>query len=135
MRVIITIARASNSLSLSVAVWTVEFLGFHKGSGPAQQIHTCHEGQHMGAAQQEASGINTEPHCNASFTKSYFFNPLLLFCYTSYVFLNLSPFMTSHTCLSILLLVCCTFLCQLCMYEQFLGLEDHPGLGHTTVSR
>lgn len=62
MRVIITIARASNSLSLSVAVWTVEFLGFHKGSGPAQQIHTCHEGQHMGAAQQEASGNNTEPH-------------------------------------------------------------------------
>lgn len=68
----IRIARASNSLSLSVAVWTVAFLVFHKGSGPAQQIHTFHEGQHMGAAQHIGSQGHhiTEPHCNASFTKS-----------------------------------------------------------------
>lgn len=75
---------------------------------------------------------------------SSFFNPLLLIClklqirHVSFILLlyfDLLDILTLHTSVSILLLICCTFPCQPCMYERSLVPVDHQDLDHKEESR
>lgn len=78
----------------------------------------------------------TVPHCIASFTKLVFYSAVAFLTHIKHVLALISlAFMTLHTSVSILLLICCTFLCPPCMYEQSLVPVDHPGLDHTRESR
>lgn len=103
--------------SFRYSIWSA----FRSPSGPAQQIHTSHEGQHMVAAQHMESQVALYlivmlPSPNVGLLSSFFF-PLLLIClklqikHVSFVLLmyfDLPGTLTLHTSESILLLICCT---------------------------
>lgn len=53
----------------------------------------------------------------------------------SHFYFDLPGILTLHTSVSILLLICCTFPCQPCMYGQSLVPVGHRGLDHKEESR
>lgn len=88
-------------------------------SGPAQQIHTSHKGQHMVVAQRMESQVAqylivSLPPPKDGLLSSFF--PLFLFClklhikrfsFVHLLYFHLPVVLTLHTSVSILLLICC----------------------------
>lgn len=66
-----------------------------------------------------------------SFASSY--KSIVFLC--SHLYFDLPGILTLHTSVSNLLLICCTFPCQPCMYGRSLVPVGRPGLDHKEGSR